>query len=154
MIGILLVTNIALAAILLMGNDGKKKDRRPDRKAMIAEFLKNDIGFSPEQLLQYDTLSTHHQENMKKTFEGLRGSKDKQFRQLAAGDFSDSVISLVANESAETQKMMELTMFNHLKKVRMLCTPEQLPKFDSLFSKVLNRRGEGRREGRERGNKQ
>ena len=23
----------------------------------------------------------------------------------------------------------------------MLCTPEQLPKFDSLFGKVLNRRG-------------
>jgi hypothetical protein len=54
--------------------------------------------------------------------------------------------AIVADQSAASQKMMELQMFNHLKNVRMLCKPEQLPKFDSLFVKILNKRGgEGRK---------
>lgn len=147
-IGILLITNIALAALLFMRKDGGRGDKRPDRKTMIANFLKEEIGFTPEQLRQYDTLSSRHQENVKKMFESHRASKDKQFRDLTAGDFSDSVINSVAEQSASSQKDMELQMFNHLKSIRMLCTKEQLPKFDSLFVKILNRRGDGRKDGR------
>ena len=85
-------------------------------------------------------------ENMKKMFDSLRSSKDKQFKELTSGNFSDSVINHVANQSAVSQKIMELQMFNHLKNVRLICTPVQLPKFDSLFVKILNRRGsEGRK---------
>lgn len=145
-IAILLISNIAILTFFLMKKDGRHMEKRPDRKVMIADFLKKEIGFSEAQLQQYDTLSDRHRENMKKMFEGLHSSKDKQFKQLTAGDFSDSIINHVADQSAASQKTMELQMFNHLKKIRMLCTPEQLPKFDSLFVKVLNRRGgEGRK---------
>jgi hypothetical protein len=78
-------------------------------------------------------------------FENHRASKDKQFKQLVAGDFSDSVISAVADTSATTQRSMEVRMFNHLKRIRMLCTPGQRPRFDSLFVRILNRRGEGKK---------
>ncbi len=140
-IAILLVANIAMVTFFFMKKDGRRSEKRPDRKTMIAEFLKKEIGFTAVQLQQYDTLSTKHQEKVKKMFESSRASKDKQFKELAAGDFSDSVINIVAGQSAELQKTMELQMFNHLKNIRMLCTSEQLPKFDSLFVKILNRRG-------------
>ncbi len=140
-IAILLVANIAMLAFMMMRKDGDRREKRPDRKTMIAEFLKKEIGFSDTQLQQYDTLSSRHQENVRKMFDGMRASKDKQFKELAAGDFSDSVINLVADQSAATQKSMELQMFNHLKNIRKLCTGDQLPKFDSLFAKILTRRG-------------
>ena len=145
-IGILLVANIAMVSFFLLKKDGGKREKRPDRKTMIAGFLKNEIGFSAAQLQQYDTLSDNHRESIKDMFDSLKSSKDKQFKQLAAGNFSDSVINIVADQSAVSQKIMELNMFNHLKNVRLLCKPEQLPKFDSLFVKILNRRGgEGRK---------
>jgi len=145
-IGILLVANIAMLTFFIMKKDNSRDGKRPDRKSMIADFLKKEIGFSQAQLQQYDTLSDKHRENIKKMFDSLRSSKDNQFKRLTAGDFSDSVMSRVAEQSASSQKSMELQMFAHLKTVRMLCTPEQLPKFDSLFVKVLNRRGgEGRK---------
>lgn len=140
-IAILLVANIALVSFFLMKKDGRKQDKRMDRKTMIADFLKKEIGFDAAQLQQYDTLSSGHRENMKKMFDSLRSSKDKQFAALTAGNFSDSVMNIVADQSAASQKMMELHMFNHLKNVRLLCKPEQLGKFDSLFVKILNRRG-------------
>ena len=140
-IAILLVSNIAMLAFFLLKKDDRPFDKKPDRKAMIAGFLKKEIGFTTEQLKQYDTLSTKHQESVKKMFESHRASKDNQFKDLVAGDFTDSVMNLIADQSAESQKSMELQMFNHLKNIRLLCTKDQLPKFDSLFVKVLNRRG-------------
>ena len=140
-IAILLVANIALVSFFLMKKDNRRQDKRMDRKTMIADFLKKEIGFDAVQLQQYDTLSSGHRENMKKMFDSLKSSKDKQFAALTAGNFSDSVMNSVADQSAASQKMMELHMFNHLKNVRLLCKPEQLGKFDSLFVKILNRRG-------------
>jgi periplasmic protein CpxP/Spy len=148
-IGILLVANIALVSFFLLKQDGGKREKHPDRKAMIAAFLKNEIGFDTVQLKQYDTLSDRHRENMKKMMDSLRTPKDQQFNELAAADFSDSAMSSLAEKSATLQKAMELRMFNHLRKIRMLCTPEQLPKFDSLFGKVFSRKGgDGRKKSR------
>lgn len=140
-IGILLIANIAMLSFFLMKKDNGRNEKRPDRKAMIADFLKKEIGFNQAQLQQYDTLSDRHRDNVRKMYDNHRSSKDNQFKQLAAGNFSDSIINNVADQSAASQKIMELQMFNHLKNIRALCTPEQLPKFDSLFVKILNRRG-------------
>ena len=141
-IGILLITNIALLSFLLRE---PKKTSRQDRRAYIAAFLKNDIGFDEQQLQQFDTLSTHHRENMSSVWEKARGSKGEQFRQLLAGNFTDSAVDAVAEQSARKQKSIEVMMCSHLKNIRLLCKPEQLAKFDSLFPKVLNRRAEERR---------
>jgi Spy/CpxP family protein refolding chaperone len=142
----LMIANIVLVSLFLLKKDGGRRDKHEDRKAMITQFLKNEIGFSTEQLQRYDTLSDNHRDNIKKMFDSLRSSKDKQFKQLAAGNFTDSVMNSVAEQSAVSQKLMELQMFNHLKSIRSICTAAQLPKFDSLFVKVLNKRGgEGRK---------
>ncbi len=146
-IGILLVANIALVSFLLLKKDKPKHDKqRPDKKTIIAHFLKTEIGFDTVQLKQYDTMSDRHKENMKKMMDSLRPPKEKQFKDLAAANFSDSVMNLAATQSAATQMTIELQMFNHMKKIRSLCTPAQLPKFDSTFGKVLTRRSiEGRK---------
>ena len=150
-IAILLVANLSMVYFFLMKKDNHKQEKRPDRRTMISNFLKTEIGFDTVQLQQYDTLSIRHKEGMKKMFDSLRSAKDKQFKKLTADGFSDSIMNAVADQSAANQKMMELQMFSHLKNVRMLCKPEQLPKFDSLFVKVLNRRGgEGRPESRKK----
>jgi hypothetical protein len=140
-IGILLVANIALVSFLIFKKDDGRRDKRMDKKVLIGNFLKNEIGFDTVQLKQYDTLSTKHADNMKKTMDSLRTAKENQFKELAAAGFNDSAMSLVAERSAITQKAMEMRMFNHIRKIRLLCKPGQLPKFDSLFGKMLNRRG-------------
>jgi len=138
-IGILLVSNIAMLCFFLMQKDAHPE--RPDRKAVIASFLKKEIGFNKAQLAQYDTLSNRHRENMKATFEGMRNRKDEQFKTLAAAGFSDSVMEQLAGQSGAEQKAIELRMFTHMRSIRDLCTPAQQPKFDTSFYKVFNRRG-------------
>jgi periplasmic protein CpxP/Spy len=150
-IGILLVANIALVSFYLLKKDDRRHDKRMDRKTVIADFLKNEIGFNEIQMQQYDSMSTAHSKYMKTMFEANRNSKDKQFKELTAADFSDSVMNSIAEQSAASQKALELQMFSHLKNIRALCTPAQQPKFDSLFVKVLNKRGgEGRKKRSEK----
>ena len=66
-IGILLITNIAMLLFFLnKKEDGKKGNRGSnDRSAMMKEFLKNDIGFTAQQIQLYDTLSKQNKEKMK-----------------------------------------------------------------------------------------
>ncbi|MBC7889946.1 MAG: hypothetical protein H7Z13_18880 [Ferruginibacter sp.] len=145
-IAILLIANIAILAFFLQKKGSQdKQGGRTDRKTFIANFLKNEIGFNQQQLSQYDTLSSRHREKISKLFENARNNKNEQFKQLLAGNFSDSVISVVAENSSAAQKLMEIRMFTHIKSIRQLCTPEQLPKYDSLFIKVFSRRGDSRK---------
>ncbi|MEO6723487.1 MAG: Spy/CpxP family protein refolding chaperone [Ferruginibacter sp.] len=141
-IGILLLTNILLLVFL---RQQPTQNFHQDRRAYIAAFLKDEIGFDQQQLQQFDTLSKNHRERMSRIWEKGRGSKGEQFRQLAAGNFTDSVINAVAEQSANKQKAVEVIMCTHLRNIRTLCKPEQLSKFDSLFGKVFNRRGEGKK---------
>jgi len=150
-IGILLVANIALVSFFLMKKDGPRREKKPEWKVVISGFLKNEIGFDTVQLNRYYSLSDRHKENMKKMMDSLRTPKDQQFKELAAANFSDSAMNSMAGQSATAQKAMELQMFNHLKNIRLLCKPEQLPKFDSLFGKILNRKGaDGRKKDTEK----
>ena len=141
-IGVLLITNIVLLSFL---QQEPKQNSRQDRKAYIAAFLKEEIGFDEQQLQAFDTLSTRHREKVSSIWEKARASKGEQFGQLVAGDFTDSAINAVAEQSADKQKAVEVIMCTHLKNIRMLCKPAQLPKFDSLFGKALNKRREGKR---------
>ena len=114
-IGILLVANIALISFFLLKKDGDNYEKRPDRKAVIADFLKKEIGFDATQLQRYDTLSDRHKDNMKKMMDSLRTPKEKQFEELVASNFNDSAMNTIADRSAITQRVMELHMFNHIK---------------------------------------
>ena len=140
-IAILLIANIAILAYFLQKSGPEKQNSRPDRKAYIANFLQNEIGFDKHQLSQYDTLSNQHREKITFLYEEIRNNKTGQFKELVKNNFSDSSISVEAEQLAASQKIIDVNMFNYIKSIRLLCTVEQLPKFDSLFSKVFNRRG-------------
>jgi hypothetical protein len=140
---ILLSLNVILLAFLLLGKEVRHAVHRPDRKAMISNFLKTEIGFDQHQLLQYDSASNRYRSKIKHLAENFGARKNEQFKKLLSGNFSDSVVQLLVKQSAAAHNTMEENMFAHIKNVRQLCKPSQLPAFDSLFGKVFGRRGEG-----------
>ncbi|MCW3089198.1 MAG: hypothetical protein JWP81_267 [Ferruginibacter sp.] len=144
-IAILLLANISMLAFFLQKKAPENKEIRPDRKTIIMNFLQKEIGFNSQQLAQYDTLSKQHREKISSLFDTLRKNKTQQFKQLVTGNFGDSVIEVLADQSAASQKIIEVNMFKHIRSIRNLCTPEQLPKYDSLFGKIFNRSRDGRK---------
>ncbi len=143
-IGILLITNIALLSFYFLNRPAPNKVRA-DRAAMISAFLQNDLGFNQQQLKQYDSLNTQHRILIKAKFDEMRLNKENEFKQLTKDNFSDSSINNSAASFAGKQKEVEITMFKYFKDIRNLCTPQQLPKFDSSFYKIMNRRNDERK---------
>jgi hypothetical protein len=144
-IGILLIANIALVSFYFLNRPAAKKRMRSDRTAAVSTFLQNELGFSKQQLRQYDSLSSHHRSTIKPLFDKIRMEKENEFKQLALDNFSDSSIDNMAVLFSTKQKDIEITMFKYFKNIRNLCTPQQQPKFDSLFYKVFNKRSEPRK---------
>jgi protein CpxP len=144
-IGILLLANLALISFFIINKAAAKKGMRRDRNAMITEFLQKDIGFNQQQLHQYDSLNGQHRIKIKAMFDEIRNDKEQQFKQLTIDNFSDSSINNTAALSAGKQKEIEIVVYKHFKDIRNLCTPQQQPKFDSLFYKVLNKKNDNRK---------
>jgi hypothetical protein len=122
-----------------------KHSDRFDRKTMVAKFLKNDIGFSELQLLQYDSLSIGHQQKVNGIRDSIRNYKDLQFKLLSAANFNDSAIQVAIEKSAAAQRMMEKDQLYYIKSIRQLCTPAQIVVFDTSYVKIFSRRGDGKR---------
>jgi periplasmic protein CpxP/Spy len=139
-ISLLLLTNIGMLVFFMCNKGNEKKGGRGDKSAMMKEFLQKEVGFTAQQIVQYDTLSSLHKQKMKADFDALKNNKEQQFKELGAKGFSDSAIIATATQSAEKQKEMETNMLKHFAEIRKICTPQQQPKFDSLFYKIWNKR--------------
>ena len=141
-IGILLVANLVLLSFFIINKLGAKRNHA-DRSAMIASFLKKDIGFSQSQLQQYNLISAQHRNTVKPMFEQIKKEKALQFKKLTATNFSDSMIHVAADSISAKQRNIEILVTSYFGAIRNICTPQQQPKFDSLFYSLLNKRNEG-----------
>lgn len=141
----LLLTNIAILVFFLCCKGPDRKDQRGGRDAMMKSFLQKDIGFSTQQLQQYDELNKAHKESIKPSFEAMKNNREQEMKTLSAQGFSDSAIQLAADKSTAMQKEMVKDMFTHYRDIRKLCTPGQQPKFDSLFYKIWSRKEDKRK---------
>ena len=144
-IGILLITNLGLVFFYSLSKPAEKKGMRPDRTAMISAFLKNELNFNQTQLTQYDSLSSQHRILIRTKLNAIRKEKETEFNQLTQDNFSDSSIVNTAVLFSAKQKEIEIIMFNYFKDIRNLCTPQQQPKFDSLFYKMLTKKNDERK---------
>jgi protein CpxP len=111
-----------------------------DVKAAMPAFLQNEIGFSSEQMKQYDSINTVNCTTFNSLMDDLRKSRQQEFRAFASSGFNDSTIDSIALLSTQNKKNLETHLLQFAKAVRNICTPEQQPKFDSLLYKVLDKK--------------
>ncbi len=139
LVGILLLTNIAML-VFFLGKKGPDKQRAPrDRSSVVREHLKDSVGFTEQQLAQYDQLRQQNRENMKPLFEDLGNAKLEFYKYVNQSGPADSASQAAAAAIGEKQKALDLAFFNHFRQVRALCTPGQLPKYDSLVQHIIRR---------------
>ena len=74
----------------------------------------------------------HRLDEMKKT-------KEEFYKQMYDSTISDSVVEERAKVIGEQQKEIDVHVLKHFKDLRSLCTPEQLPKYDSLLPMIVQR---------------
>lgn len=141
-IGILLLSNLVLLSLMLINKPLSKKELNAEKKAAMTSFLKNEIGFTEQQLQAYDSLGKQHRLAIKHKGEAMKLLKEQQFKMLATENFTDSAIAKVASLNAANQEAIETAIWQYYRSLHRLCTPQQRPRFDALFYGMLNKKSE------------
>ena len=141
---VLLISNIAILIFFLCYSNGRKNAHgREDRNA-VSVFLQKEIGFNKQQMDEYQKLRATNMQSIKPLFNDIRSAKENFYNLLYVNNLTDSSVNKAADVIGEKQMVLDMHMFSHFKNVRNLCTPEELPKFDSLFKKVVEKMTGGR----------
>jgi len=137
---ILLLTNIAILAFFLWPKPNATNTAGEGRQGYgMAETLKREVGLDSQQVKQLHYLRVEHWKRMKPLFEDLQQTKNDFYLLLKSPDTPDSVINNAASRIAEKQKLIDLQVFQHFKNSRMVCSPAQRPKYDSLVQIIIKR---------------
>ena len=152
LIGILLLSNLALVAFFVMNKPEKKEVRRDRPGSFMKDALKNEVGFSEEQMAKFEEMATQHKQQMRPLFEDIAKTKEGFYKMLTQPGIPDSVLNSAAKEIGEKQKLIDLKIFMHFQNIRGLCQPNQQPQFDTLIQRVVHRmvfpmrKGEGKKD--------
>lgn len=134
---VLLLTNAAMLYYLLKNNSEEKKTR--DEKQV--EYMRKELKLDDSQLKLYLALRAKRDSVLTPLNASLRESKMKMIGYLrqAPASVPDSLVRQTAAEISSKQKDIELAYFEHFRRIQSICKPDQLPLFDSVLIKMVNR---------------
>lgn len=140
----LLITNIAMLIFFLAS--GRPADTRQKNREFNGMYnsLQSEVGFTKDQLDQYQALRKEQRDKVRPLFNELRNAKKDFYKLIYSSASPDSLINADADSIAQKQKALDMQMFRYFKNIRSICTPEQLPKFDTTVTKEIGRMVGGR----------
>lgn len=141
---VLLVVVVVLLAInvgLLWYSFGDKRSGRgrSSRNFSVEQYMRKQIGFDDAQSAQFKQHLDQNRDSLKVYGDRVRDAKVAMYKLLQGAPVADSVVEHAASRLAEEQKAMEILMYHHFAAVRAMCKPDQLPKYDSMLTRMSSR---------------
>ena len=134
-IAILLITNIVMLVLFLK----MKPHPQEPKKLGFTEKLKNQVGFSAQQMAVYEPKRNNFWARVRERSGEIKKTKEDFYKFMYDPSVPDSVLESKADIIGNQQKDLDLFVIRHFKEIRTLCTPEQLPKYDSLLPPLIER---------------
>ncbi|KIC92549.1 Spy/CpxP family protein refolding chaperone [Flavihumibacter sp. ZG627] len=142
-IGVLLISNLVMVGMYLFGT----KERRPRVRTQRSpiEFMVKELSLDDKQAAAFkEMLDTVKQKN-KPLLDSMRTSRESLYKNLKAEPQPDSVILSYANTIGKIETELTINNYEHFRKLRAMCNPEQQLELDTLIQRM------GRRTARKKG---
>jgi Spy/CpxP family protein refolding chaperone len=110
-----------------------------DRNRRMGQFMVNELKLDKDQETTYWLLRDTMISRQKPLMDSIRNTKKRFFDLLKDPSPQDSLLQVKADEIAVLQKQLDLITFQHFQRVRALCKPEQVLKFDTVVKEIVNR---------------
>ncbi len=134
---VLLLANIALVFFIMKGRKGfDHKDGRRDPM----EMMMKELNMTDSQQAIFKAMKDEHFKNIRPLFDSMRAAKNNFFSLMRNVSTNDSDIQVAEQKVLDQQRKVDMMTFQHFKKVRSIFTAEQLPQYDSLINKMMDRR--------------
>lgn len=134
----LLLTNIGVLFYFLWDKKPGHKAQPKDPVGGLAPSLR-EIGFDTLQIAGYKKMKDEQWKKFKPMLDDVKKAKDSLYRLVGSETVTDSTISSLTTLIGERQKAVDQQAFNHFKRVRTLCRPDQLAKYDSVILHTLRK---------------
>lgn len=135
----LFITNFAMLVFFVVLDKPFQRNLHGKNQNGMSGMLQKEVGFTKEQLDTYQALRKEQLDTIHTLFDDLRKAKTDFYTLIYTTQVSDSTVNKAADLISENEKTLDLRMFKHFQKIRNICTPDQLQKFDSTIKKVLIR---------------
>ncbi len=132
---LLLAANMATLAVFWINKEKKPSPLKGGGAA--ADFIIREVGFDSQQQRQYRELIKEHRRGAEQIRRQIHDAKNQFFELLQQPSVSDSVKKAAAIAANEGAMQLDLQTFDHFRKVRELCRPDQQQKFDRIIHNAL-----------------
>lgn len=122
---VLFLINLVLIGFLFL-KPGKHGPGEGPKKLIIER-----LNLNREQVVQYEALIREHRKSIHQADRELREAKNQLYQTLSH-HATDSLQQLMLEKTAKIHQHIEEIHYRHFQDIRALCSPEQLPAFDSL----------------------
>lgn len=134
LVGILLIVNITTLTFLWLQYN---RQGRPEPGMGTRDFIIREVGLSPAQQLQYDSLRNIHRTNIIELNEENRKLHDQMFQNVGATSIDSIRLDSMALKLSQNEvKMQRMTIF-HFRELRNILDSKQQIKFDKILQKAL-----------------
>ena len=137
---LLLLSNIAMLIMLVRTKDHHRENSRAERQRYpVTVFLDKEIGFTSEQMDEYEKIRQHQRQRMRPLFEDMRVAKVQFYRHLSKASAETDTLIRASSEIGVKQQNIELQAFRNFKEIRTVCTDRQKARYDSLIPRVIEK---------------
>lgn len=136
---VLFLANLAMLGYFLKVEKPEDKGRDNRGPNIMNTVLQEKVGFTEEQMKRVSELRKQHWDNMRQLFDESRKAKIDFYKNLSQSEVNDTLLKTAAFRIGKTQEAIDLQTFRNFRDVRSLCTPEQLPRYDSLVPATIQK---------------
>ena len=129
----LVAMNVGLIYVHFFKNDGVGKGERDN----LRSWLTRNLELSKEQESKHVTLRNAYFDELKTMNDSLRQIKARFVSYSANYELSDSMSTLWTDSINRWHARADLLTYRHVRNVRTILTPKQLPIWDSLMQVVM-----------------
>ncbi len=151
LLGFLLIAN----GFFLMNHISKPDGKRSKGPKGPGNFIVKELQFNDDQLEKFNELNDEHHRKMRRLSQNVRKLKDELFNNISVSSVNDTEIDSLTSLIGNTEKLKDLEVFNHFRRIQALCDEKQKEKFNLIIKNALHTKGPrnegppGRRDRRE-----
>lgn len=101
------------------------------------DFIISKLDLNEEQQKIFEELRQEHFQEMKVLQENIRNEKDAMYDLLKSNNPDTALSYQYIGRIMQNEERLEHITFNHFRKVRAICTPEQQQHFDVIIDEVM-----------------
>lgn len=135
---ILVALNIAFIGFFWWNNKQLGRPPRPTHNSQqeLSALLKKELNLTDKQTQDFNKIRTDFFEKEKTLSEVIRNKRDSMNLMMFSKNADDEQLKLLASGVAENEHRMELLRIDQAARLRSICTPGQLLKFEALIREI------------------